>query len=179
MYKTQSTGISIGQITGTCTGRIPMGCDIHAYLEVVSSLREGQDQPYVDGFAKVRLDRNYGLFTAMAGVRGSDDHAVVQPRGVPKNLSYMALQEYTLQVSHDDPEGCTPEQVERWGTGYWDENKRLAIGPDWHSASWLGTKELKEVLKKTQSHQIEALVAAMEVLDKTQGQSRLVFWFDN
>jgi len=57
-----------------------MGCDIHAVIEFREST--GSWWPAAGAVLNVR---NYGLFEAMAGVRGEESLAVAAPRGLPRD----------------------------------------------------------------------------------------------
>lgn len=84
-----------------------MGCDIHLHTEIkVRGVWHHYSHP--------RINRNYRLFSKMAGVRAheDDDPPIAQPRGLPEGLSF------TTQFDAD-----------RWGI-------------DGHSHSWLSATEL-------------------------------------
>ena len=57
-----------------------MGCDIHLHTEVkVNGRWEHWGNPSVD--------RSYGLFEKMAGVRGDVANAISPPKGLPKDVT--------------------------------------------------------------------------------------------
>lgn len=58
-----------------------MGCDIHLHVEVKI---DNQWHHY----SALRVLRNYGLFSLMAGVRGSFD-PIVNPRGIPSDITLL------------------------------------------------------------------------------------------
>lgn len=58
-----------------------MGCDIHCWAEVKV---EGRWHAY----NQIQIDRDYGLFGAMAGVRRSEDR-MFPTKGVPTDLSFV------------------------------------------------------------------------------------------
>ena len=63
-----------------------MGCDIHAYFEIkVNGKWLLYDQP--------NIERNYQLFSKMAGVRGDEDPLSV-PKGFPTDASEVVTLEY-------------------------------------------------------------------------------------
>ena len=139
-----------------------MGTDIHAYIEFTNPEEqiEGEEEE-VECLAKVELPRSYELFTAMADVRPDvvaergETIKPFQPKGIPLIISWMAEEEY----------------IEEDG----------AICPDWHTPSWLSTDELKIAYKESQCQlaEVEAVIAAMEALDRHRFSARLTFWFDN
>jgi len=51
--------------------------------------------------------------------------------------------------------------------------------PDWHSHSWLTTAELIEVIGEDIGPEYKAVIAAMQSLESSGHEARLVFWFDN
>jgi hypothetical protein len=142
-----------------------MGCDIHAVIEYrhpngfYASLTNGG----------LLLYRDYDLFGMLAGARGDQDlPPLFEPRGLPP--------EYGTEVGALYFER---ELVE----GSW----RVTPNPDWHSASWLTTAEVRAALAHHGrplgecGPEFRAAVAAMDELDRCfgSGASRLVFWFDN
>jgi len=56
-----------------------MGCDIHTHIEI---RYKGKWEHY----AIPSIDRDYSLFSVMAGVRGGYD-PIVEPKGVPEDMS--------------------------------------------------------------------------------------------
>lgn len=151
-----------------------LGCDIHAFIEY--SVGKYGMTPC---FAEVDIDRNYLLFSLMAGVRNyAGVEPVAPPRGIPQDLSWWAKDRYTEWVPEADRQKKAAEPSVRW----WDEEKTRIVNPDWHTPSWLTARELHCV--KAHYFQIDAqlwpvtmdaVVAAMEALP----DARLVFWFDN
>lgn len=151
-----------------------MGCDIHAYLEMV-------EDHYTWSLAKFRPGRNYLMFSLMAGVRTYEQTVLFTPRGAPDNMGFEARWDYYVMPD----ENISREDIQRWiasGSSVWvDEERFIATNPDWHSASWLTTTEMQQVYS-TYGSEIEsepgykALLAAMETLGD---KARLVFWFDN
>lgn len=112
-----------------------MGCDIHMYVEYKRKFRDNVEKwvhgdyfkpnPHYDGideyesaFERMELygDRNYSLFSTLAGVRDYTDQVipVAEPKGVPDDCC-----EYIKEAEKD-----------------WDG--------DGHTHSWLTLKELKD-----------------------------------
>ncbi|KKK61066.1 hypothetical protein LCGC14_3018060, partial [marine sediment metagenome] len=88
-----------------------MGCDIHAHIEIkVGGEWHHYSQPMVD--------RDYRLFTRMAGVRKSDVEPISAPRGLPQDITF---------TTRFDAE-------QHWGE-------------DGHSHSWLSCKELAALVE--------------------------------
>ena len=129
-----------------------MGCDIHVFIEH-SDGRGGRWSAISD---QIYLGRNYGLFSAMAGVRlYTDTIEYFEPRGVPKDICFLTEGKYTLLVvagedTHEDG-CCTEEQADKYlgyGSAIWEEKKEGSeyyriTGPDWHTPSWLNLEEFK------------------------------------
>ncbi len=126
-----------------------MGCDIHGpHVEQLGD-EAGRKWRHI---ACMTLDRYYGTFSAMAGVRERDTHPpLYQPRGIPGDLS--------------------------WETG-WAYNEGQE---DWHSASWLTTDEVEKVVKSFDEppHNLVATLKLMREIETDDAPCRIVFWFDN
>lgn len=87
-----------------------MGCDIHAHSELKINGKWHH-------MSELDIDRNYMLFTKMAGVRNYDaEIPISEARGIPKDVS-----ELTKFLCDD-------------------------YGSDGHSHSWLSSKEIKELI---------------------------------
>lgn len=165
-----------------------MGCDIHLHLEYKSRAELGR----WEHFANPYIWRDYALFSAMAGVRqGSPKIKNFEPRGMPRDIDYTTLSDYTrIVLDHEtEEEGCTSrERADGWaktGTEWWDDKHGRIVGPDWHTPSWLTLPELKEAMKNAERayHEhnipIKVVVACMESFDREGCETRVVFWFDN
>ena len=139
-----------------------MGCDIHLYTEIkIKGRWHAHNHPDVN--------RNYDLFAKMAGVRSRDEiKPIVQPRGFPKNASFIARLDY-----------------KHWGR-------------DAHSASYLNQKEIKILAEWCErqpwgkelfwfehefgylfGNTIYNLRKYKEDYPKGIEDVRFVFWFDN
>lgn len=172
-----------------------MGCDIHAYVEVVQKI-EGREKDYVREIAHIYPGRNYIMFGALAGVR-FDEIPHIAPRGVPVDTD---CSDYWLYVKDEcaDNEGCTSViNADKWvKSGYSIEHPentptyRRVSDPDWHSASWLTAEELEKAIaeydtfcKKNPSPYYDSADAdkyrGILAMIKAIPGSRLVFWFDN
>lgn len=92
-----------------------------------------------------------------------------EAKGMPKDIGIHIAEEYLLYVSENEEIGeegfCTKSQAESWvksgSSEVWDrepDGKVTRItGPDWHSASWLSTAEVEELVARYQACQ-EALI---------------------
>lgn len=135
-----------------------MGCDVHCYIEVKD--RWGNwyllNQP--------RVQRDYGLFEKMAGVRGEIENAIFPPRGLPKQLSIVV----TAEDAH-------------WGV-------------DGHSHSWFTMEEMDRIEKWYKKYRLKYSddyvwpvfgflfgngFDSKESLIEPFVDCRMVFWFDN
>ena len=129
-----------------------MGCDIHAFIEYTNDLEDNWSA--ISG--QLSLGRNYGLFSALAGVRlYTDKIDYLEPRGIPEDISWMTESKYTLLVvpgDNTDEDGCCTEteaeQYLGYGSKIWKEKKEGSeyyriTHPDWHTPSWHNLTELK------------------------------------
>lgn len=127
---------------------IGMGCDIHVCIEY---------QTYRDhwwGFGGVfNPGRNYLMFEAMAGARGEVENAVCPPKGLPEKVSYQVRDRILIPIGKKKVSGneVTIAQARRWESAghkiIFDNGIPVAVEhPDWHTYSWLTTKEFGEAL---------------------------------
>lgn len=167
-----------------------MGADIHTYVETV---KDG----YAESVAKLYLPRDYNLFGVLAGVRGIYP-PIIEPRGVPDNLGWMADSEYHLLMV--DESDITPENIligqfsdsrliTRDKAQYfldvgWSTSPRQGYitNPDFHSATYFSPSEYESVLSSYKystetapPREYEALASFLYGLEK----ARLVMWFDS
>lgn len=88
-----------------------MGCDIHVHVEVkINGKWHHYNHP--------RLERNYDIFTRMAGVRSEgrgDIKPISAPRGMPEDATFITRYSFNR------------------------------MGVDAHSASWLSAQEVAEL----------------------------------
>ena len=160
-----------------------MGCDIHGYIEYKT---KDSDQWWQWG-NQILGPRNYGMFGLLANVRC--DGCVYPPRGFPRDSSIYDYWLYVVDHATDENE-CTRNLAEEWvknGSSFYEDETKIRVSdPDWHSASWLTTKEFERVMKKYEKLsdddaespffvEYKAALAAMLCLPN----ARLVFWFDN
>lgn len=136
-----------------------MGCDIHVFLEKKKTINNEekwvnidywQQNPYYDGVDEYEREydhvpvyrgRNYELFNILAGVRGSGDGMICEPKGLPKDVSE-----------------TTKKESDRWDG-------------DGHSHSHFTLFELKEFLEQNPTTTYGGMVSPKdaEKLDKGEG----------
>jgi len=142
-----------------------MGCDIHAFLEVRS--RKSGDWLY---YGEVDIGRYYELFERMAGVRGSVSNAMVQPRGLPVDLSPMTglLREHWGGDGHSDSWLTAEEmaQLDKWYQVRGKASKSLFVRDHAENLYLFGNDITSWWLYPSERPR--------EIID-----IRLVFWFDN
>lgn len=136
-----------------------MGCDIHLHIEIKI---DGQWHHY----ACPKINRNYDLFSLMAGVRGNLI-AISEPKGLPDDISNITKINYNT---------------------YWSG--------DAHSKSYLNSDELvmlstsiNDHLKLDLEHDIlgcylfgdsfDGFKLYRKIYPKELEDVRFVFWFDN
>lgn len=170
-----------------------MGCDIHAYVE--HRERDADSKTWWPFGGRINPGRNYDVFEKLAGVRGELSNAIVQPRGLPDDLSWESSDDYWRWISYKgEVSDCvSPEKAEQWhrygapykGTvGDGDDRPRYVGDPDAHTPSWVTVDEFAQALEAATRYgaagvQYRALLAAMRVLRQDNRDVRLVFWFDN
>ncbi len=173
-----------------------MGCDIHAYLDVIEAMPDPKTgyAGYISTLVgPIDLGRDYELFGVLAGVRR--DGAVFPPRGLPPidELGSRTLHDYWLGIT-DTPTctwcgGCrhvTPEEVKQWGNKtLTHQGMTYCQHPDWHTPSWLYHHELEDVVQaypenKKGLTRLLGIMALMKTINgRKRKRTRLVFWFDN
>lgn len=133
-----------------------MGCDIHFYLEKRENNRWVSadkwttefDKELDDDYTDVKWEdcaykgRNYTLFSILADVRNNEDiDAISAPKGFPFNASPELFNQYTVKVT----DGTKLERMQEWvdmELSTWVEKGKICTNPDYHSASYLTTKEI-------------------------------------
>jgi len=138
-----------------------MGCDIHLYIEYKSKKTEfdGYNPGWQSYGNRINPGRNYAMFSLMADVRNYGDEklpVLVEPRGMPDDVSYTASNDNRIYISETKSEDyVSMETAKRWvesGSSKFindnDGNPTWVTQPDWHSHSWLTTSEFESVLNK-------------------------------
>ncbi len=88
-----------------------------------------------------------------------------EPRGVPKDADYFkAISDYTMWVREEESANaeeheCSRKKADEWikngSSKVWDTDEDGKVSrithPDWHSASWLSTDEIEELIKRYES----------------------------
>jgi hypothetical protein len=172
-----------------------MGCDIHAVIEfeVSNRILEFTDGP-------IFIQRDYDLFSALAGVRSVDGFRPLHPpRGLPGNYGEAVGRLFFDLIVPDGEENhpwypgvnCVnrsfAERCLAQGHSFYDRSGRCISNPDWHNPSWLTVTEISTALAHAGLSIVEreasfrAVIAAMTELARKHGPDgvRLVFWFDN
>lgn len=171
-----------------------MGCDIHCYLEYRDPNPEWKPQDGIvtwSGWPRINPGRNYEVFGHLAGVRSGVD-PVVEPRGIPEDISWETAGDYWMYVNDERLEGkrtTTTEKALEWAkygcklVHKEDGTIQKVSHPDWHTHSWITTDEFAQVLGRMSPSRVSveywALLAAMKELEWHGQEVRLVFWFDN
>lgn len=139
-----------------------MGCDIHVYLELVEEI--SVDKEYIYSVAEFYPGRNYWLFSLMAGVRNDSNPNLLlfPPKGLPKEVGYIARYENELFVPENytgEERTTSRENADKWiaagksKQGYHGE--KWVTNPDWHSHSWLTTKEMEVVKERYERYMLD------------------------
>ena len=131
-----------------------------------------------------------------------------EEKGAPRDMDWKTAEGYTYNIVEDGEENEDSEaqcvarsKAEQWikegSSEVWDtavDGTILRItGPDWHTASWLDTKEMILVAQRmelamaghpyrndTTIARLEGLVEMMKRLERDEKTTaRVVFWFDN
>src|SRR5262249_32737913 len=93
-----------------------MGCDIHAYIETTPTTAKTDKPAWVNFAREFRLDRNYGMFGFLAGVR--IPHTPIVPlRGRPTDAAFLTDLDAHLFIddkSADQDGFCSQENAERY-----------------------------------------------------------------
>ena len=141
-----------------------MGCDIHMYVQYRDKSRIGTKHSWWRDFAgRLSPGRNYNMFSILSmGVRGEAVKGF-EPKGLPDfELGWGAEADLYLYITEDGKEegSCTLAQAESWRRPI-IKNKEgkptKTLHPDWHSHSWLTTKELAQAYrwyKKEQNYDV-------------------------
>lgn len=177
-----------------------MGCDIHMYIQYREKPDENGNSKYKnwwDSFGdRINPGRNYTMFGILAGVRDwpDDDTKMFDPKGVPDfELGWAARHDLIMRITEDPIPGennCTLEDAERWRrpiTRDKDGKPLWTYHPDWHTHSWLTTKELAQAYRWYRSStgyapglEYRVLLKTMKALeDGGKNEVVVVFWFDN
>lgn len=172
-----------------------MGCDIHIYAEKRSPRSCNPSWHQLNIGPDDYLPRDYEVFGAIAGVR-RDDLLHFEPRGIPSDVCLNIADKYFDLVKRGDKVVFITEDGELEEFDYEDykDCEQRSYGevvniasPDWHSASWLYTKELEQALEVAENANCLGISIDYKVLLKVmkeyessgEYECRVVFWFDN
>lgn len=97
-----------------------MGCDIHTSLVDLWPKRDERSRYYVEMANDVLRNRNYRLFSVLAGVRGDGTDEFIAPRGLP----------------------------EWWNKPFDEHEERTGANCGDHSHSWLTIPELRAAAER-------------------------------
>jgi hypothetical protein len=172
-----------------------MGCDIHAFVEYRDPKN---DRATWQGFGQqFRLWRNYLMFGVLAGVRAYGMKPVITPRGVPKDVGYAVVEDYTYYIVEDKDyndymeRNIAKTKAEKWvengSAEWWDKEHKRITSSDYHTGSWVTPKELEKCFYNYRmenegnapSPDYEAILTVMQFFESEGLEARLVFWFDN
>lgn len=185
-----------------------MGADIHMFIHYKD--KDSKSDWWRDFGGNINPGRNYTMFGVLASVRCGTTDGGLTPKGLPEHsLSWAAEEAYHIPIyikeNETDPDQRYEEGTyeislekaqswERYGRKIvYKNDKPLKIAnPDWHSASWLTTKELSDAYRKYNSvcrkegdwtkvpAGYKAILQAMRALeDDGANDVEVVFWFDN
>ena len=197
-----------------------MGCDIHLYVEYRLKearkriVREAEYDEngnktkdeisyteerkwYSYQFGKHWSDRIYGMFAILADVRNYGDRAHIELRGFPDDATHIVKNKYYLIVVSDeeykrvDYRCCSESYATSWGgERFTISGREYTKDPDYHSANWCTTKEMREAIDTLFKKEDDAyegdyiewlgLIGTMEGIESSgEYECRAVFWFDN
>ena len=161
-----------------------MGCDIHGYIEYEDW--EDNGKPHYSCFGENLGERDYTMFGLLAGVRHGS--AIFAPRGIPENISFTvkgSFYQFVIDGEKDGDGYISKVTAQEWVDKGWSKwiDKNYVSNPDWHTPSWLTTKEYEQVLRAREEitdygnvdQEWYAILGAMKALKN----ARFVFWFDN
>jgi hypothetical protein len=136
--------------------------------------------------SRINPGRHYGIFGRLADVVRGDGPAIAPTRGFPADASYAATGDNMLFITESGAgEGeCTLEQADRWDPGVDHKIHGRVPQPDWHSHSWVTSKEFEDalsIIKNVPQSEPEyvAMLCALKGLEGMGFETRVVFWFDN
>ena len=171
--------------------------------------KESTSDWWRDFGGNINPGRDYTMFGVLAGVRNHGMAEALSPKGLPDHsLSWSANDAYYIPIfvkeNENDPDHryndsgyeISLEQAkkfEKYGCKIIEINGKpiKIVNPDWHSVSWLTTKELSTAYKKYNSiskkeggwgkvsSPYKAILHVMRTLEDGGNDVEVVFWFDN
>jgi hypothetical protein len=164
-----------------------MGADIHVVIEYSTTA----DFLRPCGLAFTEWPRHTDLFVAMSGLWNHP--SLIPARGFPNPASWLANQEYGLQVVDTDDidamltfpsirEDEALEAIEAGKSQFLTHMEGFVSNPAWCWPSWLTKNELLQCIEhgsiERLSLEAEATIAMMEFIENQGHHARMVFWFD-
>lgn len=171
-----------------------MGCDIHMYIEYRD---KKSDNSFISFGGNISPGRNYLMFGYLAKGTRSDLDKGFEPKGLPSRdeLGYNSKDDAYLYITKDgkDEDETTLENALKWEKYgnkiiYQNDKSVWVEHPDWHTHSWLSLEEYKQALENYKNHpsaigykepKYDAVLAAMQSLNDSGHEVRIVFWFVN
>jgi hypothetical protein len=168
-----------------------VGTDIHAFIEYRSSSDE-----FWRTQSEVFLEREYSLFSAIAGVSGPEDiDTLFEPRGFPEDASAFAQRAYYAHIVPDQEyvhNGLTRfvrasdvAGIIKNGGHYRHQSKGLISHPGALYPTWLRLSEIQDALRAigTRNETLgiiwQLALRTMQALEvEFHAEVRLVFWFE-
>lgn len=169
-----------------------MGTDIRTFIEY----RLSPDDIWLT-HSEVFLERDYRLFSAIAGVRGAeDDITLFEPRGFPADASAFAQLAYYVHIMPDEEfvhnglskfvRASDVASIIECGGHYRPRSQDIISHPDARRASWLNVSEIHEALRaagvtsETLGNAWQLALRTMRAVEaEFHAVVRLVFWFEN
>jgi len=169
-----------------------VGTDIHAFIENRSSFDSGWRTQ-----SEVFLERDYRVFSALAGVRAAEDDATVfDPRGFPEDASGLTQLAYYVHIVSDQEfvanglsrfvRASEVAAIIANGGHYRHKSKKLVSHPEARRPSWLTISEIQNALStigirnETLGVNWQLTLRSMQAIEtEFQSKVRLVFWFEN
>jgi len=195
-----------------------MGCDIHMYTEALRTIDDKKTwvnvdnwrvDPYEPGkFTHVNLhgERNYSLFTLLAGVRDYSEKTipVADPKGLPDDISPETKTEAERWEGNGHTHSyLTLGEIKQYQakkptithTGLIDKVQALALDRGITPNSWCQGTNQPGYVRREWSEECKELLPLIEKMEKElrdqfwlfgktydpkmDEQIRIVFWFDN
>ncbi|MEO8379856.1 MAG: hypothetical protein ABI779_09360 [Acidobacteriota bacterium] len=168
-----------------------MGTDIHAFIEY----RLASDDIWRT-YGEVFLEREYGLFAAIAGVCATEDTTTLfEPRGFPADASAFAQRAYYAHIVPDKEfvhdgssrfvRASDVAGIINSGGHYRHQSKDMISHPDALYPSWLSISEIQCALRaigignETLGIGWQLALRTMQVIEaEFRAEVRLAFWFE-
>src|SRR3989344_5619531 len=137
-----------------------MGCDIHAFLEVVNPTDNS-----ANFISKIEIERSYCLFAFMANVRNIPERGlkfpVFEPKGMPVKVSKEVQDKLEGEFDDHSHAWLSLEEIEEVQRRYQSDI------------------DLGEQIPNGPSPSLAELITKMRFLKNEGREPRLIFYFDN